>query len=245
MCSWMPKFGTAMIEMQRRAHAHRRQVGRAVAAGAHLVELGERGDLAQMRDAAGVDHRGADVVDQLVLDQLLAVPDRVEHLADRDRRHGMLADQPERFLVLGRRRVLDPEHAQRLERLAEPRRLDRREAVVHVVQQVEVEAEFLAQRFEKLRRVIEVFLRRPHGLDRQALLGRLVAARRPSARRRPCRGPARPPARGSPCSPAPCARRPNRPPRRCRRRWRGNRPSRRRGSCRRAAGRAAGRRPWP
>ena len=35
------------------------------------------------------------VVDQLLLDQELAVPDRVEHLADRQRRRRVLADQPE------------------------------------------------------------------------------------------------------------------------------------------------------
>ena len=40
-------------------------------------------------------HGRADIVDQLLLDQLLAVPDRVEDLADRERRRGVLADQAE------------------------------------------------------------------------------------------------------------------------------------------------------
>ena len=62
----------AQIEVQRRAHAHRREVGGSVAAGAHAIEIGEVGDPPQMGDPAGVDHRGADVVDQLLLDQLLA-----------------------------------------------------------------------------------------------------------------------------------------------------------------------------
>ena len=107
-----------------------------MAAGAHLVQRGQVGDAPQVRDAAGVHDGRADVVDQLVLDQVLAVPDRVEHLADRQRRRGVLADQAERLLVLGRRRVLHPEQAVGLERLAQPRRLDRRQPVVHVVQQV-------------------------------------------------------------------------------------------------------------
>ena len=44
----------AQVEVQRRGHADRAQVGGAVAAGAHVVQLGQRRDLAQVRDAAGV-----------------------------------------------------------------------------------------------------------------------------------------------------------------------------------------------
>ena len=61
----------------------------------HLVQIGQRRDPAQMSDAAGMHHGRADVVDQLLLDQLLAVPDAVEHFADRQRRRRVLADQPE------------------------------------------------------------------------------------------------------------------------------------------------------
>ena len=68
------EVGHPHVEVQRRAHAHRRQVGRAVGAGAHLVELGEVRDAAQMGDAAGVDDGRADVVDQLLADQLLGSP---------------------------------------------------------------------------------------------------------------------------------------------------------------------------
>ena len=78
------------IEMQRRAHAHRRQVGRAVKAGADLMQCREVGDPAHVRDAAGVHDGRADVVDQLALDQMLAVPDRIEDLTDRERRDRML-----------------------------------------------------------------------------------------------------------------------------------------------------------
>ena len=60
-----------------------------------LIEVGEGGDAAQVGDAAGVHHGRADVVDQLLLDQLLGVPDGVEDLADGERRGGVLADQPE------------------------------------------------------------------------------------------------------------------------------------------------------
>src|SRR3546814_7371072 len=82
--------------MQRRRHRHRRQVGRAVTARADLMQIGERSDLAHMGDAAGVEHGRADIVDQPVLDQMLAVPYRRENLPHRERRRRMLADQAER-----------------------------------------------------------------------------------------------------------------------------------------------------
>jgi hypothetical protein len=87
-----------------------------------------------VRDAAAVHDRRADVVDELVLDQVLAVPDRVEHFADRERSDGVLADDLERLLILRGRAVFHPEEPIRLETLAEPRGFDRREPVMHVVQ---------------------------------------------------------------------------------------------------------------
>src|SRR3546814_7197597 len=58
------------IEMECRTHADRGQVGGAMRSGADLVELRQRGDLAQLGNAAGVDHGGPDIVDELALDQL-------------------------------------------------------------------------------------------------------------------------------------------------------------------------------
>src|SRR5262249_8699357 len=54
------------IEMQRRGHGHRRQVGRTVAPGAHVINLGQSRNLLQMRDAAAVNNRHANVIDQLL-----------------------------------------------------------------------------------------------------------------------------------------------------------------------------------
>src|SRR3546814_19098429 len=87
-------------------------------------------------DAARVEHGRADIVDQPVLDQMLAVPDRAENLPDRKRRRRMLADQAERLLILRRGRTFDPEGTIRLEILAEPRRLERGQPVVDVVEQM-------------------------------------------------------------------------------------------------------------
>ena len=122
-----------------------------MAAGTHMVEFGEARDAAQMRDAAGMHHGRADIVDQLLLDQLLAVPDRIEHFADGQRRRGVLADQAEAGLVFRRHRILHPEQAIGFEILAQPPGLDRGQAVVHVVQQVHVPAQRLARRFEQRR----------------------------------------------------------------------------------------------
>ena len=104
---------------------------------------------AQVRDAARVHDRRPDVVDQLLADQLLAVVNRREHLAHRQRRRRVLPDQAEALLQLGRDRVLHPEQVIRLQLLAQPRRLDRRQPVVDVVQQVEVGPELAPRALEQ------------------------------------------------------------------------------------------------
>ena len=119
-------------------------------------------------------HGRADIVDQLLLDQLLGVPDRIEDLAHRQRRGGVLADQPEGRLVLGGRRVLQPEQAIGLQVLAEPPGLDRREAVVDVVQQMDVPAQRVARLLEQLGHEAHVLRRAPLRFLGQRSLGRLV-----------------------------------------------------------------------
>src|SRR5919198_2084460 len=125
-----------------------------MAAGAHLIELGQSRDLAQMRDPARMDDRGPDIIDELVLNEVLAVVDAVEDLADRERRHRMLSDEAESVLILGRGRILHPEQAVRFQRLPEASRFDRREPVMDVVQDMVLEAESLAQAFKELGREI-------------------------------------------------------------------------------------------
>ncbi|MNY50727.1 hypothetical protein D3C86_1862550 [compost metagenome] len=80
----------------------------------HLVHGRKIRDAPHMGDAARVHDGGADVVDQLLADQRLAVPDRVEDFPHGQRRGGVLADQPERLLVLCRRGVFQPEQAEGL-----------------------------------------------------------------------------------------------------------------------------------
>ena len=171
------EVGHPGVKVQGGAHADRRQVGGAVAAGAHLVHGGKVGNTAQVRDAAGVHDGGADVVNELVLNQVFAVPQAVENLTHGQRRGGVLADQAESLLVFSRRSVFNPEQVVGLEGLAQPRRFNRCEAVVHVVQQVRVGADSLAHGFKQLGCVQQVFFTAPVVLAGQVAVGRFVKAR--------------------------------------------------------------------
>ena len=126
MYSWMPKLWT----LRSKCSAAAMQTGERSVAPWQPVRTwyssARCAILRRWRDAAGVHDRRADVVDELLLDELLAVVDAVEDLADRDRRRGVLADQAEALLQLGGHRVLHPEQVVGLELLAEAAGLDRR-----------------------------------------------------------------------------------------------------------------------
>ncbi len=78
--------------MQRRRVADRREIRRAVGAGTYLVERGEISDTAHAGDAARMGNGGADIVDQLLFNELLTVPDAVKDLTYRDGGYGVLAN---------------------------------------------------------------------------------------------------------------------------------------------------------
>ena len=139
----------------------RRNVDRSVASGPHVMQGGEFEDPAQAGHAAGMGAGGADVIDELVRNQLAGVPDGIEHLAHRQRRGGVLADQAKTVLGFGGHRILHPEQPVGFEILAQPRRLDRCEPVVHVMQQMHIPAHGRAQRLEELRHMLQVARGRP------------------------------------------------------------------------------------
>ena len=146
-----------------------------------LPDLGERGDPAQVADAAGVGDRRADEVDQLLGDELLELPDRVEDLADRQRHGGVPADVPQHLLVLRGGDVLEPEQVQRFQRLAQPGGLVRVEPVVHVVQQRHLGSDVFAGRGQRDGRVPQVGVGVPDLLGRRgAPPGGLVGRARPA-----------------------------------------------------------------
>ena len=140
-----PKIVHAQIKMQRRGHAYRTHVRCSMAPRPHVIQLRQARDLSQMRNSARMHHRCPDVINQLLLNELLAVINRVEHLAHRNRRRRVLPDQPETLLQLRRSRILQPKQMIRLQTLPHPRRLDRRQPVMHVMQQRNILAKFLPQ----------------------------------------------------------------------------------------------------
>jgi hypothetical protein len=92
-----------------------------------------------------VDHRRANVVDQLLLDQQLRVPDTVKDFTDRERRCRVLSDEPEAFRIVGDHGVLEPKQPKWFEVLSKPRRFDWGQAVVNIVQQMSVRSERVAR----------------------------------------------------------------------------------------------------
>ena len=70
--------------------------------------------------------RGADIIDELLFNQLFAVPDAVEDFTHCDGCDGMLANETEAFLVFRRRRVFHPEHAIIFNAFTKVRRFNRR-----------------------------------------------------------------------------------------------------------------------
>src|ERR1035441_8844574 len=120
-----------------------------------------------MRDAAGVRDGAANVVDQLLADEGLVVPDRVKYLPDRERRRRVRSHQPQRLLVLRWDAVLQPEQVVGFEALAELGGLDRGHAVMPVVQQWQLGTELAAHGLEHGRNVAQIGTGVPRLLRRQ------------------------------------------------------------------------------
>ena len=70
-----------------------------MATSAHLVQAGQIGNDAQMRDTTRMCDGGADVIDELLFDQIFAIPHRVENFAHGQWCGGVIPNELERFLV--------------------------------------------------------------------------------------------------------------------------------------------------
>ncbi len=112
-----------------------------MAAGLHMVEIGKVGDLFERGEAASVGERQADIVDPLVADKVVDVPDGVEDFASGEGRGGVLANEAKAFLKFGWDWIFHPEKVEGLEFFAEARGFNGREAVMTVVEEVKVVAE--------------------------------------------------------------------------------------------------------
>src|SRR5690625_6798304 len=101
-----------------------------------------------MRDPTSVHHRTADEVDVLARYEILEVPDGVEDLAQSEWGRRVTADKIQRFLVLPRCDIFEPEQSDRLEILSELSGFDGSQAMMGVVEQLDVFAAVLADRRE-------------------------------------------------------------------------------------------------
>jgi hypothetical protein len=108
------------IQMQRGRHTHRRHVTRSMATRLHVVKRGEVRRFLHRGQATAMHHAHAQVVNQLLADQLLRIPDGVEDLSNRKRRRRVLANEPKTVLQFRRNRIFQPKQVIRLSSL--PRR---------------------------------------------------------------------------------------------------------------------------
>src|SRR5207248_220197 len=81
-----PKIGDGDIKVQRRSHCDRREIGGSVAAGLDVIHIGKGRDLLERGDATAVDHGHAEIIDELLGDKSVGVPNRVEDLTGGERR---------------------------------------------------------------------------------------------------------------------------------------------------------------
>ena len=94
-------------------------------------------------------HNGSpDVVNELFLDELLAIVNGIEHFTNGQRCSGVLTNEAKAFLQLRRNWIFEPEQMKRFEAFSGSRRLDGREAMVCIVQQMNIRPEFFAQPLE-------------------------------------------------------------------------------------------------
>src|SRR5215467_4701434 len=103
----------AQIKVQRGRHADGTQIRCPVRASSYLIHFGEVCNLSQMCNTASMHDRGTNVVDELLLNQLLAIEDRIENLAYRKRCRSVTADQTKTLLHLRRSGVFEPKKVQR------------------------------------------------------------------------------------------------------------------------------------
>jgi hypothetical protein len=111
----------------------------------HRIHLRQTGTFFQLRDAAGVHDRGTNIVDELFLNELLAIVNRIKHFSDGQRRCGVLPNQAKAFLQFRGSWILQPEQMKRLQLFARARCLDGSQPVMRVVQQMPLGPKLLAQ----------------------------------------------------------------------------------------------------
>src|SRR5450755_1812440 len=110
--------------MKSRGHAHRTHVGRSVRTGPHLVHFRQIGDFSEVRNPAGMNHRRADVIDELFLNQLLAIKNGIKNFPYGQGGSGVAANEPKAFLQFSGRGVLKPKKMKWFKTLSQSRGFD-------------------------------------------------------------------------------------------------------------------------
>src|ERR1044072_5371103 len=77
-----PEVVHAQIEMKRRGKAYGAEGGSPVRAGEHVMQLGQRSNLAKMTYSSRMNYSHSNVIDQLFAQQLVTIVDRVEDFSD-------------------------------------------------------------------------------------------------------------------------------------------------------------------
>ena len=135
----------AEVKVERRSHADWAHIRRAMTTRADVMDFREGGDLPQVSDSTSMHDSGPYVVNQLFLDEPLAIVNRVEDFADGNGSRSVLANQAKTILKLGGSGIFQPEKMIWLEALAQARGFNRRQAMVGIMQKREILAELLAQ----------------------------------------------------------------------------------------------------
>src|SRR5262245_34658506 len=117
--------------------------------GQDAVGFAQRGDLAAGRDATDMRQIMADVIDQVLGDQLLALPQARISLAHSNWRAGLMADEAKRVEIFRRQRVLEIEELVGLKILCQLQGLAGRDPLVHVVQKLHAVPELFAKMLEQ------------------------------------------------------------------------------------------------
>src|SRR6266567_4301102 len=106
-------------------------------------------------------HRGANVINPLIANQVMRVPDGIEDFAYCNRRGGMFPNHLETFLQLRGCWVFHPEEVKRLQLLAKPSCLNWCQSMMAVVKQVQFLAKRLTHARKQRRHLTKIRLRCP------------------------------------------------------------------------------------
>src|SRR5208337_155530 len=110
----------------------------------HMIKRGKIGSFLERCKSSTMHQRHAQIVDPLVANQIVRVPNGIKDLAYGNRRRGVLTNDFEPLLQLCRRRVFHPEKMKGFQFLAKTASLYWSEPVMAIVQKMQPIAKCLA-----------------------------------------------------------------------------------------------------